>query len=472
MDKKVEVKPIEPKYYEFRNNADFLAYLANTAMLQATKPMVDRLATQLWNKGGIEAIYDFCLNKVKYTKDPYGVEAVRLPEVIATDYFAGLDISGDCDDKTLLLASLLLNRGYKIRLIGAHYLYGGGGKNEINHVYLEYYDNNLKKWIPLDPAYARGFGIKAASVVPLQYFQPNLEFKEVGASIIDTANERALNFFYRFFNDYGEITKTDIPMLKVVKDFTDRQDMKEFLEDVIKDIDIKGSFTQDLVEKYGIERTYDLVDIMATWKHNTKIPELEKILYPEVSILPVIIGAIALFVIGVVVAKCFGASWTKAVACGLIAVAVGAVIYLACTGIAGGGVTASGCASLANGLKGVGLNNNNDTTTKNAANGIADTISTGGQIPLDNENIKDLTGEIDEKKASNATFNAINQATKIVRDLKDIGFDRANQNDVDYYKDEVEKKQQQITEQASTGKYVIPALLGGILLVSLLNVRK
>ena len=78
----------------------------------------------------------------------------------------------NCDCASLLLGTMLLNRGYPVRFVAAHII----GKNEtkkdyqgINHVFLDYKDTDSKTkpnaWIPLEPS--------AQNKVPVGYQAPN-----------------------------------------------------------------------------------------------------------------------------------------------------------------------------------------------------------------------------------------------------------------------------------------------------------
>lgn len=54
--------------------------------------------------------------------------------------------AGDCDDKVLLLASLLAVAGFMPRFVC-----GGRTATEMEHVWLEVYLDWAEEWLPLDP---------------------------------------------------------------------------------------------------------------------------------------------------------------------------------------------------------------------------------------------------------------------------------------------------------------------------------
>jgi hypothetical protein len=73
--------------------------------------------------GEIETVFNYVRDHIRYVKDIYGVETLSTPEHT-------LEIGqGDCDDKSVLLASLLESIGYStmFKLTGYH-------GNEFEHV--------------------------------------------------------------------------------------------------------------------------------------------------------------------------------------------------------------------------------------------------------------------------------------------------------------------------------------------------
>lgn len=92
------------------------------------------------HKGEMEALFKFARDNVRYVRDPVGVELLQTPERTLKV------LSGDCDDKTTLLAALLGSIGHpstlRFRVIGTK-------KNQhYSHVYLV--ARFGKKDIPLD----------------------------------------------------------------------------------------------------------------------------------------------------------------------------------------------------------------------------------------------------------------------------------------------------------------------------------
>lgn len=86
----------------------------------------------------IRALYSFARDQVKYRKDP--VEVERVQDALRTIQFR----SGDCDDKVVLLVTLLAVCGHRARLCVS-----GPVPGKWTHVYCEV--ATPQGWMPLDP---------------------------------------------------------------------------------------------------------------------------------------------------------------------------------------------------------------------------------------------------------------------------------------------------------------------------------
>lgn len=84
------------------------------------------------------ALFEFVRDNIRYTKDINGIETLATPEKTLAMRV------GDCDDLSVLLASLLESVGYPTRFIIESY--DGAGWS---HVYLAAYCEDV--WITLDP---------------------------------------------------------------------------------------------------------------------------------------------------------------------------------------------------------------------------------------------------------------------------------------------------------------------------------
>lgn len=96
--------------------------------------------------GEVDAIFRFVQSKMRYAKDPRGVEFVQSPVTLLRQIEVGDTPSGDCDDMTTLGLSLLRSIGYPgiIRITG----YAHNPPGVYSHVYGLV---NVKgEWIPFD----------------------------------------------------------------------------------------------------------------------------------------------------------------------------------------------------------------------------------------------------------------------------------------------------------------------------------
>lgn len=81
-------------------------------------------------------IHRFVRDRIRYTRDVRGVETLHTPTQILRQR------QGDCDDKSVLIASLLESIGHKTRFVAIGY----GGS--FCHVYPEV--NIRGQWVPLE----------------------------------------------------------------------------------------------------------------------------------------------------------------------------------------------------------------------------------------------------------------------------------------------------------------------------------
>lgn len=109
-------------------------------------------------RGEIDALYRYVRENVRYTRDTYMLELLQRP-----DRTLQLRI-GDCDDLTILLASLYMSIGYAVmlRIIGL-------GGNTYQHIYLVVGipPEEPEDWIPVDPSRDEGPGWEVTENVTL-----------------------------------------------------------------------------------------------------------------------------------------------------------------------------------------------------------------------------------------------------------------------------------------------------------------
>ncbi|MDE2020934.1 MAG: hypothetical protein KGJ13_11410 [Patescibacteria group bacterium] len=98
-----------------------------------TNPIIRQKATELTQElrqkdftGEIRSLFDFVQNNIRYVRDIAGVETLHYPEQIL------LQEHGDCDDKAILLASLLAAIGHPTRFVAVGFKPG-----HFSHVFVD-----------------------------------------------------------------------------------------------------------------------------------------------------------------------------------------------------------------------------------------------------------------------------------------------------------------------------------------------
>jgi len=141
--------------------AETLKTMARLARAGAKDPGVIQLASQLVRNlpqydrvGEVSALHGFVRDHIRYTNDPIDLELVRDPRTI-------LEMGvGDCDDKSVLLSSLLGAIGRPSRFIAVQ-MRGTAG---YSHVYVET-PMGRKNWIALETIKPVGLGWAPDNVV-------------------------------------------------------------------------------------------------------------------------------------------------------------------------------------------------------------------------------------------------------------------------------------------------------------------
>lgn len=98
------------------------------------------LTQSLSNKdypGEVRRLYEFVRDEIRYVRDIHGVETLYTPDQMLVTR------AGDCDDKSLLLATLLESIGHPTRFVAMGF---AGG--DLEHVLPE--TKIGQKWIPLE----------------------------------------------------------------------------------------------------------------------------------------------------------------------------------------------------------------------------------------------------------------------------------------------------------------------------------
>jgi transglutaminase-like putative cysteine protease len=133
------------------------------ASLKTSDQTVRRVANEIFRIRGVAprkwlrevaALHEFVRDSIRYVKDPEGIELVQTPEATLTLRY------GDCDDKSTLLAALLLATGHPCRFVAV-----GFNGNSFSHVLVEAKSGD--KWIPAETIIQK----------PLGWFPPGVTSK-------------------------------------------------------------------------------------------------------------------------------------------------------------------------------------------------------------------------------------------------------------------------------------------------------
>lgn len=141
-----------------KGNLQTISFMKKVARKQSGDPTIRRLALNILEDYGVGsmqyvdeamAIGDYVKNKVRYVRDPDGIEYLQDPKDLVGQIQKGL-AQGDCDDMSLLTATLLLSIGHRpfFRAVRYHEPIGN-----YNHIYVVVYENNMygkKQRIVLD----------------------------------------------------------------------------------------------------------------------------------------------------------------------------------------------------------------------------------------------------------------------------------------------------------------------------------
>jgi hypothetical protein len=112
--------------------------LRDPSILRAAKDIV-RGVPAFDDYSEARALYDWVRSNIRFTKDPVNKETLYPPAEL-------LQIrSGDCDDISMLLGTLLMAVGYPARLMTV-----AANGDDFSHVYVEGQIDG--QWIPMDPA--------------------------------------------------------------------------------------------------------------------------------------------------------------------------------------------------------------------------------------------------------------------------------------------------------------------------------
>lgn len=111
--------------------------------------------------GEVRAVWSYVRDQVRYVRDVAAVDTLQTPRATLSI------LQGDCDDKAVLLASLLETIGYPTRFVVSATV----PRQSYNHIYVEAFVPKLGRWIPLESSISNfPFGRALPSAEPLRRF--------------------------------------------------------------------------------------------------------------------------------------------------------------------------------------------------------------------------------------------------------------------------------------------------------------
>jgi hypothetical protein len=130
-----------------KGNEKTIEIMCEVAQARATDPVIRELALNIIRLSGTnshnfideaKAVGEYVKQKVAYVRDPYGVEQLHDPLLMIDRIRSGRGY-GDCDDMSLLIATLLLSIGCQPFFRAIKY---NINSPNYNHIYVVVYDNN------------------------------------------------------------------------------------------------------------------------------------------------------------------------------------------------------------------------------------------------------------------------------------------------------------------------------------------
>lgn len=142
----------------FGGNLDTVSQMRLLARKRAGDPRVREAALAILRAAGTSshdylsealAVGDYVKSRVSYVRDPDNIEHLQDPVLMLRDIDAGR-AAGDCDDMSLLIATLLLSIGCQPWFRTVRY---SGSTGAYNHIYVVAYEGNYhqpKRRVVLD----------------------------------------------------------------------------------------------------------------------------------------------------------------------------------------------------------------------------------------------------------------------------------------------------------------------------------
>lgn len=95
------------------------------------------------------AVLNWVRTHIRYSRDPMTIEQVKTPQVVLESE------TGDCDDASVLVGTLVGQLGAAVRYVAGAFKRDGNGRPVLSHVWCEAFDPTAKAWVILDPVPGR-----------------------------------------------------------------------------------------------------------------------------------------------------------------------------------------------------------------------------------------------------------------------------------------------------------------------------
>lgn len=114
------------------------------------RALAEKLIAGLWPHDYLSeyaAILHWVQANIRYSRDPRTIEQVKTPGVVIETK------TGDCDDLSVVVGTLVGLVGGKVRLVAGGF--SAEKRAPLSHVWLEAWDPNSGAWVVLDPVPGR-----------------------------------------------------------------------------------------------------------------------------------------------------------------------------------------------------------------------------------------------------------------------------------------------------------------------------
>ena len=98
------------------------------------------------------AVLNWVRTNIRYSRDPRTIEQLKEPQVTVESE------TGDCDDLSILIGTLIGQLGGQVRFVAGAFKRANNGQPILSHVWAEAFDPVAGAWVILDPVPGRKVG--------------------------------------------------------------------------------------------------------------------------------------------------------------------------------------------------------------------------------------------------------------------------------------------------------------------------